>query len=84
LCHATSSPMAGPADTTSRMPQWKSQVPAQDRVGRDGQGAEVSRAVAEAALEEGAVGQSGAKRTGATGLEPATSGVTGRFEGHDD
>jgi hypothetical protein len=22
--------------------------------------------------------------TGATGLEPATSGVTGRFEGHDD
>ena len=22
--------------------------------------------------------------TGATGLEPATSGVTGRFDGHDD
>jgi hypothetical protein len=24
------------------------------------------------------------QETGATGLEPATSGVTGRFEGHDD
>jgi hypothetical protein len=24
------------------------------------------------------------RKTGATGLEPATSGVTGRFEGHDD
>ena len=26
----------------------------------------------------------GFRETGATGLEPATSGVTGRFEGHDD